>query len=250
MTPQKLSDEPCWSRFSELRPDLCIVVAYGKLIPKRYLDLTRLGFINIHPSLLPLYRGPSPIASAILDGRTETGVSIMLLDEDMDHGPVLAQEPWSIPSGFDTPLAEDELSRRGARLLSSVLSGYVDGTVKPVPQDHAAATYCAKFTRADGRLDWSRPAAELVNRIRALGANPGTWTLWNGRSLNIVHAHLFDALVPARPAGSVMLIGTELVVTCGSGAVALEVLQLEGATRQQARDFLNGHPLLTDGILE
>lgn len=248
-TPQTLKDDAFFAVFDALKPDLCIVVAYGRLIPDRFLKVPRLGFINVHPSLLPAYRGPSPVQSAILDGCASTGVSIMLLDADMDHGPVLASTPWVIPGGFDAALCEDELSRVGARLLADTLPGYLDGTVIPVPQRHELATYCSKFNRSDGRLDWHRPATDVVNRIRALGANPGTWTSWDGKVLNVYHAHLFDGPIPVSAPGTTHLLGSELVVTCGDGGIGLEVLQREGSTRQNVREFLNGSPGLVGAIL-
>lgn len=248
-TPQSLKDEDFWATFENMKPDLCIVVAYGKLIPRRYLDIPRLGFLNIHPSLLPAYRGPSPIQTAILDGCASTGVSIMLLDEEMDHGPVLAQESWTIPAGFDAALCEDELSRVGAEVLSRTLEGYVDGSIVPKVQNHTLATTTHKFERADGHLDWKQSATAINNRIRALSANPGTWTTWNDRTLNIVHAHVFDGPVPTSPPGTVFVQNAQVLISCGVGALVLESIQLEGSTRQSARDFVNGRPQLIGSIL-
>lgn len=248
-TPRTLKDDSFWNDFDALKPDLCVVAAYGKLIPERFLTIPRLGFINIHPSLLPAYRGPSPVQSAILDGCASTGVTLIRLDADMDHGPVLAEVPWVIPGGFDAALCEDELFSVGARLLTDTLPGYIDGTVIARPQNHELATYSKKFVRADGRIDWTRPADEVVNRIRALNANPGTWTMWKQRTLNIHNAHRVDAPVPMHPAGTTMLVGTFLAVACSEGAVAVEVLQLEGSTRQNARDFLNGHSSFVGDML-
>jgi methionyl-tRNA formyltransferase len=218
LTPATLKDENFLAQFSNLEPDLCVVVAYGKLIPQKYLDVPRLGFVNIHPSLLPKYRGPSPIQSAILNGETETGVSIMLVDAEMDHGPVLAQEPWTIPSGFDAVMAENELSRVGAELLVRTLSKYANGAITPQPQDDSVATFTKKFTREDGKLDWSRPATETYNRIRALSANPGTWTVVGGKTLNILSAHMAD------------------------GKVVPDRVQLEGGKPMDWQAFLRGHP--------
>lgn len=247
-TPMSLKDESFWTIFENLKPDLCIVVAYGRLIPQRYLEVPRLGFLNIHPSLLPAYRGPSPIQTAILDGCASTGVSIMVLDEQMDHGPVLAQESWVIPAGFDTPLCEDELSRLGADLLARTLLPYVKGAPSHV-QNHTQATFTKKFTREDGRLDWTKSAFELNNRIRALSANPGTWTTWADKTLNIIHAHVYDGPVPPSPAGTVLLQSSQVVVVCGDGALTLESVQLEGSTRQGARDFINGRPQFIGSVL-
>ncbi len=248
-TPPSLKDDAFWTLFENLKPDLCIVVAYGKLIPKRYLEVPRLGFLNVHPSLLPAYRGPSPIQTAILDGCASTGVSIMLLDDTMDHGPVLAQESWAIPAGFDALLCEDELARLGADLLARTLEEYTKDAVIPLQQNHNLATTTHKFERSDGRIDWTKSASEINNRVRALSANPGTWTTLNDKTLNILHAQPFDGPVPSAPAGTVVLQFSQVVVVCGLGALTLESIQLEGSTRQSARDFINGHPQLINSVL-
>ena len=249
LSPMSLKDEAFWPVFENLKPDVCVVVAYGTLIPRRYLDVPRLGFLNIHPSLLPAYRGPSPIQSAVLDGCASTGISIMLLDDQMDHGPVLAQKSWVIPAGFDTPLCEDELSRLGADLLAQTLPAYVEDKVVPAPQNDALATTTRKFVRADGKLDWKESATALNNRVRALSVNPGTWAVWNDKTLNIIHAHRYDGPIPTAPAGTVLLQASQVVVTCGTGALVLESVQLEGSTRQSARDFINGRPQLIGSVL-
>lgn len=241
-TPSSLKDEAFIHEFTEVRPELCVVVAYGKLIPPQMLAVPRKGFVNVHPSLLPLYRGPSPIRTALLDGRTETGVSIMLLDEEMDHGPVLARETWRIPAGFDAPACEDELARLGADLLTRTLDGYVAGSVTAQPQDHANATFTRKFNRDDGHLEWTLPAAALVNRIRALARNPGTWTTQNGVALAIHHAHRAPDGAPAHPPGTVFLFGKDVCAAAADGAVAVETVQREGSSAMAARDFVNGHP--------
>jgi methionyl-tRNA formyltransferase len=249
LTPQTLKDDDFFTAFSELRPDVCVVVAYGKLIPERYLKVPRLGFLNIHPSLLPAYRGPSPIQGALLDGCASTGVSLMLLDNEMDHGPVLTQIPWVIPGGADYPFCEDMLSRQGAQLLVDTLPGYIQGTIVPVPQDHALATTTAKFTRQDGCLDWTQSASRINDRIRALASNPGTWTLWEGKTLNILHAHIVTEAVPTHPIGTVFSHAGMVCVSCGDGALALETVQLEGSTRQSVRDFVNGRPTFIGALL-
>lgn len=200
--------------------DLGVVVAYGKLIPQRILDIPRIGFLNIHPSMLPKYRGPSPIQSAILNGDTETGVSIMLLDAEMDHGPVLAQESYAIPPNAYSPQVEQDLAELGANLLLDIVKGPlldVKGALSH-PQNHTAATFTKKFTREDGKLDWSQPAAAIHNRIRALAANPGTWTVVNGKTLNILSAHIED------------------------GKVVPDRVQLEGGKPMDWESFLRGHP--------
>lgn len=248
-TPATLTDSSFSAEFMELRPELCVVVAYGKLIPASLLAVPRLGFVNVHPSLLPLYRGASPIQSAILDGRAQTGVSIMLLDDQMDHGPVLARETWPIPSGFDAAACTDELARVGADLLVRTLDRYVSGAVEPDAQDHAAATYTKKFERADGRLDWSQTAQALVNRIRALAQNPGTWTLWEGKTLAIRFAHAAAGQQP-HPAGTVFSRAGNICIAAGEGCVVLETVQLEGSNVMSARSFVNGHPTFVGSVVQ
>ncbi len=239
-TPETLKDDAFWREFNEVRPELCVVVAYAKLIPARYLAIPRLGFVNVHPSLLPAYRGPSPIQTAILDGCDATGVSLMVLDEEMDHGPVLAQRPWAIPSGFDAAACAAELADVGAELLTSTLPGYVAGTVTAAPQDHSSATFTHKFSRPDGRLDWNRSVRRVMDRIRALAAEPGTWTTWQGKALNIIAAH--PGAASSGTPGSVAMIGRDVAVSCQDAYLVVEQVQPEGGKVMDARAFVNGHP--------
>jgi methionyl-tRNA formyltransferase len=238
--PESLKDDAFLRTFAELRPDVAIVVAYGKLIPEAVLKIPRLGFINVHPSLLPAYRGPSPIRSAILDGCASTGVSIMVLDEQMDHGPILAQTSWIIPSGFDGLACESELASVGARLLTDTLPAYSEGTLMPQAQDHAAATFTKKFTRDDGRIDWSQPVLNIVNRIRALGDEPGTWTTLHDSTLRIHEAHAGTSH-GAKP-GTVVAADGTVGIVCGDGMLVLERIQPEAGKVMDARAFMHGHP--------
>ena len=200
------------------RYQLGILVAYGEIIPKEIIDAFPLGILNIHPSLLPKYRGASPIQAAILNQDKETGVTIMKLDDKMDHGPVLAQETVSLraggQSGADAPLdgrdalsqsvhappirrveaapppmtageLRDALAQLGARLLIKILPDYIAGRIKPKPQDDAQASYTQKLTKQDGRIDWSEPALAINAQVRALNPWPGAWTEWEGKRLII-----------------------------------------------------------------
>jgi len=211
-------DEEVFAAFKLLSPDVCVVAAYGKIIPKRYLGVPKYGFINIHPSLLPKYRGPSPIQTAILSGEKETGVTILVVDEEMDHGPILKSEKWKVKNGKYYKELEKELAELGAKLLIETLPKYINGEIKQAPQDHSRATFTKMFSREDGRVDWSKSTQEIYNRIRALNPEPGTWTLWKGKVLNIKKARLAD------------------------GKLEIETLQLEGKRETPFREFLNGHP--------
>ena len=224
--------------------DIGIVVAYGRIIPQDVLALPRLGFVNLHPSLLPRWRGPSPIAAAIATGDTETGVTLMLLDAEVDHGPIIAQEriPLS-PSATRSPL-ERELADLGARLLTRILPEYLAGRITPQPQEHTAATYSTLLTRDDGRIDWREPAAVIERKVRAYEGWPGTWCILpNGKRLKVLQATL-DGNAIESP-GAVLQNGT-FTVSCGDHrALLLDRVEPEGKPPMDGRAFLRGHPDIT-----
>lgn len=211
-------DEAMFEQFKSLKPDICVIAAYGKIIPSRYFEIPKYGFLNVHPSILPTYRGPSPVQTAILNGDIETGASIMIVDKEVDHGPILESRKWKIESReYHYELAK-ELFTIGAGLLVEILPRYISGELKPQEQDHSKATFTKMFSREDGKINWQEPAEKIYNRIRALNPEPGTWTMWKGKVVNIKKAKLAD------------------------GKLAIEILQLEGKRETPFREFLNGHP--------
>jgi len=218
LQPATLKDEVIFENFKNLNPDLCVIAAYGKIIPKKFLDVPRHGFLNIHPSLLPKYRGPSPVQTAILDGATQTGVTIIVVDEEVDHGPILESRKWKVESGKRYKELEKELAELGAKLLIETLPKYVSGKVKPVPQDHSQATFTRMFTREDGRINWDNSPDKIYNQIRALNPEPGAWTVWKDKVLNIKKAKLIDE------------------------KLKLEIVQMEGRKEVPFKEFLNGYP--------
>jgi methionyl-tRNA formyltransferase len=202
LQPENLRDPELAQHLKSANFALFIVAAYGKIIPPTILELPASGTLNIHPSLLPHYRGPSPLQSAILQGDQETGVSIMKLDEQMDHGPILRQE--SLPlSAISFEELRDKLAKLGAELLIKTISEYVAGKLTPHEQEHANATYTKKFTKADAEIKL-REAPELnYRKILALNPNPGTWFVdETGTRLKVLSAHLendelkFDRVIP------------------------------------------------------
>lgn len=226
--PESLKDDSFFESFKNWQPDFCVVAAYGKLIPLKYLDFPRFGFLNIHPSLLPKYRGPTPIQTAILNGDNETGVTIIVVDEEMDHGGILARREFKF-SNPSTDLGqvfqfsnskeiELKLSQLGAELLIEVLPKYISGEIKPKEQDHIQATFTKKFKREDGKVNWERPLEETFNQIRALSPEPGAWTIWEEKVLNIKSAKL------------------------SRESLVLERVQLEGGREMSAAEFTRGHP--------
>lgn len=232
------------------RPDVIVVAAYGQILPMSLLNAAPHGGVNVHASLLPRHRGAAPIQWAILDGDSETGVTIMQMDAGLDTGPMLSRESTPITPDDTAQTLHDRLARMGANLLLRTLPGYVSGEIRPQPQPETGATYARKITRDDGRLDWSRPAVDVMNRVRGLTPWPGTFThlLAEPRSLLL---KVWAARIDERsgPAGSVLAAGHgELVVACGERSLQLLEVQREGGRRLKAAEFLAGFPL-TPGIV-
>lgn len=227
--------------FSRLKPELVVVVAYGRLLPAEVLDIPRFGCLNLHPSLLPRHRGPSPVPGAILSGDENTGITLMLLDEGMDSGPIIAQRARSIRPEDDAESLTTELFHDGAALLEATLPDWLSGDVDACPQDEDLATYTSKMERADGLADWRRPAEFLWRQQRAYAPWPGLHTTWQGKELKLLKvAPLPDG--NAEPGAVVRADGDRLAVGTGEGLLAIRRLQLEGRRPASADDFVRGYP--------
>jgi methionyl-tRNA formyltransferase len=173
--PESLKDESVAGAIGETNSDVAIVFAYGKIIPQTVLDLPRKGMLNIHPSLLPLHRGPAPVEGAILHGDTETGVTIMQLDNLMDHGPIIAQEKIAVGPDVTTPQLLEKLVKIGSEKLADILGDYIDGKITPIEQQHDNATYTQKITKADGEISINGKPEELYRKYRAYAGWPGVF---------------------------------------------------------------------------
>ncbi len=238
-----------------LKPDLAIIAAYGKILSKEIVEIPRYGFINVHPSLLPKYRGASPIQYAILNGDKETGVTIMKVDEEMDHGPILANSELPI-AGSDT---YDSLSQKlailGAELLIKTIPDYISGKIKPFEQDHSKSTYTKIIKKEDGKIDWSKSAQDLERMVRAYYPWPSSWTLWNGKILKIIEAEVFknDSNYKIGEVFSDLTstsIHRCIEVKCGDGVLIIKKLQLEGGKVLTSKEFLNGHKDFIGSVLK
>ncbi|MHB8831187.1 MAG: methionyl-tRNA formyltransferase [Patescibacteria group bacterium] len=220
--------------------DAYVVVSYGKIIPQRILDLPKHGCINVHGSLLPLHRGASCVQAAIAEGDQKTGVTVMLMDAEMDHGDILAQKEIEIGPEETGGELHDRLSQLGANTLPDVLAGYLDGKITPQPQDHSLATYCKLLSREDGKLDWTKTAKEIERLVRAYNPWPGTWTEWDGKRIKILKTSLSDLMNPKSP-GEPHVQDDRLVTVAGDGK-ALEILELqpEGKRVMTAKEFIVG----------
>lgn len=238
--PESLKKDPeIVARLTQMEPDVFVIVAYGKILPESILNIPRLGNINVHPSLLPKYRGPSPIQAAIAAGDSETGISIMLIDEEMDHGPILAQETLHL-SAEETPESlREKVVELGAPLLVETVKGYAAGDIQPQEQDHEAATFCKLLKKEDGRIDWTRTAEEIDAQMRAYTPWPGTWTTWNDKMLKI-HAATVSSESSIEP-GQVEIKDNKLLIGTGSTPLEVTNLQLEGKQRTTAETFIRGY---------
>jgi methionyl-tRNA formyltransferase len=225
-------------------PDLCVVASYGKIIPASFLAVPQYGFLNIHPSLLPKYRGSTPVQSAILKGDSETGVTIMVVDEKMDHGPILTQTTYNLSPNTGYQEAHDQLAKIGAKLLIETIPKFINGELKPQEQDDAKATFTKIYSRMDGHLDWSESASNIRNRIRALNSNPGTWAIWRGMLMNVRSANFRpDGLesTTAEP-GTIIKEDKKILVASKESLLELDKILLEGKKETTALEFSQGHP--------
>ncbi|MDO8717041.1 MAG: methionyl-tRNA formyltransferase [Dehalococcoidales bacterium] len=229
-------------QLTDFRPDVIVVSAYGQILPESVLAIPPHGVVNIHPSLLPEFRGASPVASTILSGDEFAGVSIMLLDKGMDTGPVLARAQISISPQDTTGSLTDKLAGVGAQLLLEVLPRWMKGEISPQPQDEAQATFTRRFDKGDGEIDWTLPAVELGWWVRALSPWPGCYTRWQGKQLKIIEAVPFTAEEKV-DIGRVVAPGkgeVAFVVGTGVGVLGILQVQLEGKKVMTAAEFLRG----------
>jgi len=249
LQPLKARDEPFLAELRALRPDLIAVAAFGQLLPKPILELPRWGCLNVHTSLLPKYRGASPIQYALLHGEAETGVTIMQMDVGLDTGGILSQRTIPIRDEDTAATLHDRLAQLGADLLVTTIHELVAGQLQPRPQPAAEATLTTKLKKEDGRIDWTRPAREIWNRIRAFTPWPGAFTFLPAapqpQLLKIWQAEIVTA---QGDAGQVLRADKAgIVIACGQGALRVTSLQRQGGRRLSAPEFLAGHPL-PDGL--
>lgn len=239
MTPEKVGDTESLRALKELAPDLFVVVAYGQYIPSTVIQLARYEAINVHPSLLPKYRGSAPIQWAILNGDAETGVSIIYLAKRMDAGDILRQERYRIDPEDTSAILHDKLADRGARLLLETIEDIRTDRVSRTVQDEADAVEITKLSKEDGKIDWSMPAEAIRNRIRAFDPWPGSYCILpDGDAIKVWKADTEDG--EGAPGE---LLDDRLLVATGSKALRLLEIQPSGRKRMPSDAFLNGHPL-------
>jgi methionyl-tRNA formyltransferase len=242
--PDTLKDEAAAKAFRALRADVAVVVAYGLILPKPVLDAPKFGCLNLHASLLPRWRGAAPIARAIMAGDTETGISIMRMEEGLDTGPVALTERVPIAADATAGQLHDRLAGLGAARMSLALAALADDALEFKPQPDAGVTYAKKIDRGETRIDWSRRWKEVHDHIRGLSPFPGAWFEIGGTRVRALGSTRGEG---AGKPGTVL--DGHLTVACGEGAVRLTQVQRAGAKAMAAEEFLRGNPTPAGAVL-
>jgi len=257
--PEKIRAPEAQEFLQRLAPDAIVIIAYGQIIPARLLPIPRLGWINLHASLLPKYRGAAPINWAIVNGETRTGVTSMRIDAGMDTGEMLLQRDMEIGEAETAPELAGRMSELGAPLVVETLRGLAAGAIVPRAQDHSQASNAPMLKKEDGRIDWSRTAREIFNRMRGFAPWPGAYASFRGQTCHIWGQPASEGLGPladlgeesVRPAkgaapGTLVIRHSELLVVCGGTTyLRLTSVKLEGRRQISAAEFVNGAHLLT-----
>ena len=240
--PSSLKDPKMLQEASQLNPDLIVVAAYGKLIPKELLLIPRYGCWNLHPSLLPKYRGPSPVVSAILDGKVTTGVTLMQMDEGLDTGPIISQEKIRIDINESVEKCTEKLFAIGADMLIKNLPDLISGTVISKPQIKAFATTTKLVKKSDGLIEWHTSAEHIIRMERAYRPWPGIYTKWGNKIIKILEVESHRLSQVCESPGKVERVNDNIIVQTGRGSLIVSKLQLEGKSQVSGIDFISGYP--------
>ncbi len=236
-TPNKLNDVE-FDFLRKLNPDLVIVVAYGKIIPKKFLDLPKNGFINIHASLLPKWRGAAPIQRSIMNMENETGISIMKIVEELDAGPIMQQEKIKIDMNVNTLSLSKTLSKLASKSIVNVINKIENGEAKFKDQKHDQATYAKKISKLEGKINWKENAEKVIAKINGLNPNPGAWFIFNKERYKVWQAH--EVNINSEPG---KIIDNDLTIACNLKSIKILEIQKEGKNKQLVKDFLLGNKM-------
>lgn len=236
-------DEDARKELTSLEPDLIVVAAYGLFLPEETFDMPRLLSLNVHPSLLPRYRGPSPVATAVLNGDDITGVTIIQVSAEMDAGPIVAQRETPIEPSETTEDLTFRLFQMGVEILVEILPAWERGEIRPEPQDESQVVVTHLLSRKNGDIDWNRPAEEIARMVRAYYPWPGTYTHWQGKLLKIIEASADNSAndyASESPGHAIALADRSIGITTGDGVIVLNRVQIEGRRAVTAREFAQG----------
>jgi methionyl-tRNA formyltransferase len=247
--PESLRDPAAVEQLDALQPDVGVVAAYGEILRKNVLAIPPHGYLNIHPSLLPRHRGPTPVPGAILAGDTETGVTVMLLDAKMDSGPILAQQRVQLPADARNDILTEHLFTLGSALLLEALAGYAAGTLVPRPQDDSQATYTKLLKKEDGLIDWSDAAVQIERMTRAYHPWPSAHTSWRGQPFKLIAVRAHNEWVGSAPPGTLLSQTDGVWVATGAGAIELLTIQPAGKRPLAGADWWRGLKQITGARL-
>ena len=244
LTPSSLKNDDVFSNFKELNPDIVVVVAYGLILPEKYLKIPKFGCINGHASLLPRWRGAAPIQRAIEAGDKKTGSCIMLMEKGMDTGPVILSRSIDIYQSDNAQRIHDKLSNITAEILIDAIKGYTIGNLDPVPQKEIGIKYANKIEKAEAEIDWEDGSKEIYNKIRAFDPFPGTFTFLHNNLIKIVSSRLCNITHESEP-GTIIEVGKKIIVACGK-KTTLEIVSLQKPGKKiiSTIEFLNGTKIM------
>ncbi|MDB2583364.1 methionyl-tRNA formyltransferase [Alphaproteobacteria bacterium] len=244
LTPSSLKNDDVFSNFKELNPDIVVVVAYGLILPEKYLKIPKFGCINGHASLLPRWRGAAPIQRAIEAGDKKTGSCIMLMEKGMDTGPVILSRSIDIYQSDNAQRIHDKLSNITAEILIDAIKGYTIGNIEPVPQKEIGIKYANKIEKTEAEIDWEEGSKEIYNKIRAFDPFPGTFTFLHNNLIKIVSSRLGNNTHESEP-GTIIEVGKKIIVACGK-KTTLEIVSLQKPGKKiiSTIEFLNGTKIM------
>jgi len=244
LTPSSLKNDDVFSNFKELNPDIVVVVAYGLILPEKYLKIPKFGCINGHASLLPRWRGAAPIQRAIEAGDKKTGSCIMLMEKGMDTGPVILSRSIDIYQSDNAQRIHDKLSNITAEILIDAIKGYTIGNLDPVPQKEIGIKYANKIEKTEAEIDWEEGSKEIYNKIRAFDPFPGTFTFLHNNLIKIVSSRLGNNTHESEP-GTIIEVGKKIIVACGK-KTTLEIVSLQRPGKKiiSTIEFLNGTKIM------
>ena len=240
-TPDGLDNDQEYNYLKKLEPDIVVVIAYGKIIPKKFLNLSKYGFVNVHASLLPKWRGAAPIQRSIMNLDNETGISIMKIVEELDAGPVMHQDKIQINENVDSLTLSKVLSKLGAKSIINAIDEIVKGKARFQEQNHSKATYAKKILKNEGRINWSQSAKKILAKINGLNPNPGAWFEYKNERFKVWKAEIVD-----KNSDAGKTVDDQLTIACNEQSIKILEIQKEGKSRQLASQFLLGNEIKED----
>tara|TARA_X000001036_G_scaffold386382_1_gene381465 strand:+ start:367 stop:1287 length:921 start_codon:yes stop_codon:yes gene_type:complete len=237
-TPNTLNNEEEYNYFKKLEPDIVIVIAYGKIIPKKFLSLSKYGFINVHASLLPKWRGAAPIQRSIMNLDNQTGISIMKIVEELDSGPVMHQDKIKINENVDALTLSKVLSQLSAKSIINAVDKIEKGEAKFQEQNHSEATYAKKILKTEGKINWNQSAKKVLAKINALNPNPGAWFQYKNERFKVWKAEIVN-----KNSDPGKTLDEQLTVACSEQSIRIIEIQKEGKSRQSTDQFLLGNKI-------